>query len=434
MQKYNLSTFYSYGILRALAFFFALLLLLTTVFSYTRVLPGYEHTSQVSAATSSTLNYQGRLLSSAGTIVPDGNYHLEFKLYDGGTQGGPAGTGESNAGTLLWTETRTTGDLVRVVNGYFSVNLGSVSAFPALNWDDELYLTINVGGNTGSPSWDGEMLAPGNKRTKVTGVPYAFAAGQLARTNAGNRANLELEAPTGGDQTFLIPDQATPGTYNICIQNSGNCGFAADDGSSGGYIQNGTALQSNANFNIQSANTGSIGGIIRGAVGQTADLLQLQDSSGVILTAFQADGKLVFGPSGSQDTNLYRSAANTLKTDDNFLIQTVANSSAAFQIQNNAAQTLLVADTVSQRLAVGPAARRPWHRDCCRLDDDGRGIGGQPDRRRPAFRAHSYWAGPRCRQRPTGTSVYSTTTQVAAKAATCTEGSPSAQSGPATVT
>ena len=54
------------------------------------------------AATSSTLNFQGRLLSSSGNIVPDGYYNIQFKLYDGGTDGGPAGTGEANAGTNLW--------------------------------------------------------------------------------------------------------------------------------------------------------------------------------------------------------------------------------------------------------------------------------------------------------------------------------------------
>ena len=60
--------------------------------------------------------------------------------------------------------------------------------------------------------------------------------------------------------------------------------------------------------------------IVRGFLSQTADLQHWQDSTGVILVAVDKDGKLLFGPSGSQDTNLYRSAANTLKTDDTFLV------------------------------------------------------------------------------------------------------------------
>jgi len=57
---------------------------------------------------------------------------------------------------------------------------------------------------------------------------------------------------------------------------------------SGSYIQNGTVLQTTANFNIQSAGAGSIGGIIRGAVGQTANLQEWQDSGGVALGSINA--------------------------------------------------------------------------------------------------------------------------------------------------
>jgi hypothetical protein len=55
---------------------------------------------------------------------------------------------------------------------------------------------------------------------------------------------------------------------------------------------------------------------VRGMAGQTGNLQRWTDGSGVILAAVDAAGKLVFGPSGSQDTNLYRSAANELATDD----------------------------------------------------------------------------------------------------------------------
>jgi hypothetical protein len=63
---------------------------------------------------------------------------------------------------------------------------------------------------------------------------------------------------------------------------------------------------------------GSVVLAAKGAASQTANLQQWQDSAGVILTSIDSAGKLVFGPSGAQDTNLYRSAANTLKSDDAF--------------------------------------------------------------------------------------------------------------------
>lgn len=166
----------------------------------------------VQAATSSTLNFQGRLLNASGSLVPDGNYNIQFKIYDGGTQGGPVGQGEANAGTLLWTETRDfdgTDDRVRIANGYFSVNLGSVTAFPGtIPWDQELWITMSVRGSstcafatTCTPA-DGEMLATGNKRTKLTGIPYAFRAGAVmdAAGNAYTADNL-IQNQNAADQT-----------------------------------------------------------------------------------------------------------------------------------------------------------------------------------------------------------------------------------------
>jgi hypothetical protein len=121
-------------------------------------------TSTASAATSTTLNFQGRLLSNTGGLVPDGSYNIEFKIYD-----------DPTAGTNHWTENRTGGNTVTVKNGYFSVYLGEVTPFGAtIPWDQELYMTMNVNG-------DGEMTP----RFKLTAVPYAFRAAAIT-DSAGN--------------------------------------------------------------------------------------------------------------------------------------------------------------------------------------------------------------------------------------------------------
>ena len=89
---------------------------------------------------STHLNFQARLLGGSGAIVPDGNYHVRFKLYNVDT-----------GGSALWTETRTTGSLVAVKSGYLSVYLGSVTAFPGtINWNEEHWLTMDIGGTGGS--------------------------------------------------------------------------------------------------------------------------------------------------------------------------------------------------------------------------------------------------------------------------------------------
>ena len=208
--------------------------------------------------TSSTLNFQARLLTPSGDLVPDGYYNIRFKLYDGGTQGGGAGTGQDKAGTLLWTEEQidTNGVSpgqdyrVRVVNGYFSVYLGSLTAFSGINWDQELWLTMDIGGTTqtATPTYDGEMLSSSpaaNSRIKLSAVPYAFRAGQLAQTTGSYNSTLGFDTQTAS-RSILLPDAS--GT--VCLQNSASCGFALATGSSS-YIQNGTSLQSSANFNIQ---------------------------------------------------------------------------------------------------------------------------------------------------------------------------------------
>src|SRR5436190_11107809 len=84
------------------------------------------------ASTSSNLNFQARILGINGTVVPDGNYNIDFKIYNADSTTGSVGT---CSGACLWEETRKNSNSqgVQVINGYFSVNLGSVTSFPAIN-------------------------------------------------------------------------------------------------------------------------------------------------------------------------------------------------------------------------------------------------------------------------------------------------------------
>jgi len=68
--------------------FVLFLVLLTGVILYTRV-GAPEHAQ---AAVPTTLNFQARLLNSSGSIVADGYYNVEFKLYDA-----------ASGGNLIWT-------------------------------------------------------------------------------------------------------------------------------------------------------------------------------------------------------------------------------------------------------------------------------------------------------------------------------------------
>lgn len=116
-------------------------------------------------------------------MVPDGNYNIQFKIYQGGT-----GTAAGNpSGTLDWTETYTNGNStgVEVKDGFLSVNLGSLNSFgTSVDWNqDNLWLSMNVAGSAAGCSTfgtspcvaDGEMLP----MKQITATPYAINSGQL---------------------------------------------------------------------------------------------------------------------------------------------------------------------------------------------------------------------------------------------------------------
>ncbi len=173
---------------------------LTGVFLYTRV----STPTHVSAATSSYLNFQARLLNTGGAIVPDGTYNVEFKIYDSLAAGASA-QGVCVGGVTddcLWRETRTAANKVTVKSGYLSVYLGQVTALPTtINWDQDLYLTMNIGGTAVGPTWDGEMTP----RLKLTAVPYAMSAGQLAKASGANTGTLSFNT-IANNPVITLPD------------------------------------------------------------------------------------------------------------------------------------------------------------------------------------------------------------------------------------
>jgi hypothetical protein len=121
----------------------------------------WQNTAQ--GAFNQQINYQGKLTNTSFVAVADGTYNMEFKLYT-----------VSSGGSPVWTETRTGGDKVTVSNGLFSVMLGSVTSFAGVDFNQTLYLGVNIGGS-GSPVWDGEMTP----RKIIGAVPAAFISNSV---------------------------------------------------------------------------------------------------------------------------------------------------------------------------------------------------------------------------------------------------------------
>ncbi len=169
--------------------------LLITVYTYTRA----GESAHVHAATASTLNFQARLMNSGGSLVTDGSYSVEFKLYTADI-----------GGTNEWTETQT----VVVKNGYFNAYLGTVTPFSGtIDWSQEKWLTLNVNG-------DGEMTP----RIKLTAVPYAFRAGQA-----------DTLTITGGSVLGDDLLQKAPGALQLI--SSANAGLRLNQVGGGGLLQ-----------------------------------------------------------------------------------------------------------------------------------------------------------------------------------------------------
>jgi hypothetical protein len=274
------------------------------------------------AAASSTINFQARLQTTAGAVVPDGNYNVEFKLY-----------ASSSGGTALWTEDylNSASKGLSTVNGYLSTSLGSVTAFPTtINWNQQLWLTMNIGGSGGSASWDGEM----DPRLQLTAVPYAFEANQLAQANSDGSLNstLSIQAPTGGNQNFVIQDQGAAGTYNLLTKNEGDADYIK--------LQTGSPSAQTGNISI----TGSVGA----------------DSVNTNSIDRSSSGTLTIGGTNATSITIGNSSGNPSTTiNGNTTVKTTSghDSATAFQVQKAAGGTpVFDVDTANGRVGVGTSA------------------------------------------------------------------------------
>ncbi len=288
-----------------------------------------------SAAASSTINFQARLLTAAGNVVPDGQYNVEFKLYNAASSTGSSQGSCSGDAACKWTETRTTSDKVRVVNGYLTVNLGSVTAFGStINWDQEHWLTMNIGG-TGSITWDGEMTP----RLKLTAVPHALSAGQLANTNGVNRSTLGWATQTTSN-SILLPNEA--GT--LCIQSSTNCGFLTSATGDANYIKlQGSTPGTPQTGNLNISGTGVFGTALQAPIFDraSAGVLQIGTTNATSIGL-------------QQNTTL--ASGKTLTLQGGFLMTPSSDSQNIFNIRTSGNNNMFTVDTQNSQIGIALGA------------------------------------------------------------------------------
>ncbi len=213
---------------------------------------------------------------------------------------------------------------------------------------------------TGNNKFTGTLLSQ-NTTNSANAFEIQNAAGTsnlLIADTINNRIGIGIQPAytldVAGDinissgSSYLINGVAVCGTSATCAPSSG----------SNNYVQNGVGVQTNTNFNIQSIATGSVVGVLQAVNGQTADILDLKNGTGIITTSIGNFGQTIFKDTSSGtatafqiqnssnislltantltgqillpnatssstalllggDANLYRSAASTLKTDGN---------------------------------------------------------------------------------------------------------------------
>jgi hypothetical protein len=136
------------------------------------------------AAVPGRITEQGRLFMKGSSTPASGTVAMVFSIY-----------GAASGGTALWTESYN----VTLDDGYYSVQLGSKTAFPANLWDGSVrYIGLKVG-------TDDEMMP----REEVAAAPYALVAGDVTgdihptSVTVGNKTIIDASGKWVGDPTGL---------------------------------------------------------------------------------------------------------------------------------------------------------------------------------------------------------------------------------------
>jgi hypothetical protein len=252
---------------------FVTVISLIPTFNFAVVVP------EAQAAINLQINYQGKLTNTSDVAVANGDYNMEFILYDA-----------ISGGTTLWTETRTGANKVTVTNGLFSVMLGSVTSLASVDFNQTVYLGVNIGG-TGTPGWDGEMTP----RKIIGAVPAAFLANgvngtggvrntlssatALAIAKAGTDYALQVDTSTAsavtglkvtsaaaagglalstlstGTNENLSIDAKGSGTISLGATSTGSTLFGGGYGSTGVSISSAGNIQANGTLTVDGTST-----------------------------------------------------------------------------------------------------------------------------------------------------------------------------------
>ncbi|MCB9817335.1 hypothetical protein H6795_02215 [Candidatus Nomurabacteria bacterium] len=231
-------------------------------------------------------------ITTLGTISSGVWNGTDIAIADGGTGSSTAAGARTNLGA-----TTVGGNLFTLTNpsaiSFLRVNAdNTVSALDAASFRTAIgagtsSTTGTVTSVSGSGGTTGLTLTGGAITTSGTltlGGTLAVANGGTGATTAQGAINTLSGLTTNGDLLYYNGTNATRlarGTNGQCLTSNGTTLVWGDcnAGGSGNYIQNSTANQNSANFNMQSAATTSVTAKFRAIAAQTADVIQIRDSA-----------------------------------------------------------------------------------------------------------------------------------------------------------
>ncbi|MGB3023177.1 MAG: hypothetical protein WBB39_00005, partial [Candidatus Saccharimonadales bacterium] len=302
------------------------------------------------AAIPSTMNFQGRLTDSTGTIMPDGLYNMQFRIYTVPT-----------GGSATWSETREVSGSdyrVQVTNGLFSTQLGQRTALPAsLFANTDLYFEITMANpatatcnTTACQTWESPMTA----RQKLATSAYAF--------NSDTLDGLDSTAfATATGSANYIQNTTTPQTANFSITGTGRVDT----------VLQAPSIQRNTSGTLLVGTTATTTGLTLGSTSLTGTLSIDSGAASTISIGSSASARTInignvaaaqtvtLGSNNTTSaTTIQGGTSSAVMDNSGVVIKSTAASSTAFQVQDENGSTVIGVDNTAtnSNLITNPGA------------------------------------------------------------------------------
>jgi len=252
-----------------------------------------------------------------------------------------------NSGTAIYANTSGTAVFATNASTAVSVSGSAITQSQVVNLVSDLAAKANLAG--GNAFTGAQTITGGGTANMVQITSNVNTSFSLARFTSSNGTNFDFGKNDVNNQSgsvFFFTSQAIPmyfstsGAQRLVIEANGNTTIGGNVGTSLGR------------FTLYNGAAATVAQIIRGAASQTADTLQVQDSSANVLGGFSATGRLLSG--GSTTTavgSLLLGAVNTVaqqlgvvareSTTVGAVIRGAASQTANLQEWQNSAGTVL---------------------------------------------------------------------------------------------